>query len=99
MGSIESKYSNFRLLKFGALNCGPCIALAKARTLERVAEEFPGIGIKVMDCEDKNGEAPPGTEFEKASALAEEYEVSAFPTIILEARGVGEVWRVEEAVS
>ena len=29
MGSTESKYSNFRLLKFGALNCGPCIALAE----------------------------------------------------------------------
>ena len=97
--TTAEKYNNLRLLKFGAEGCQPCRAMAKARTLERIAEAFPGLKVQSYDCENAEGEVPEGSTYEEASQLADKYDVQAFPTLILEAKGAGEIMRIEDAIS
>lgn len=78
-----------RVIKFGGASCGPCIAMNKAKTLERLKDLFPELHIIKLDIYDADGESPEGSEYAKNDALSDEYNVDALPTIIFE-REVGD---------
>lgn len=60
-----------KLIKFGAKWCGHCVAMSKAKTLEKLAEKHPEIELIIVDV-DKNEE------------MADDYEVTAMPSIFFE---------------
>ena len=62
------------LMKFGAKWCGPCQALAKAKTLEKFAKAHPEVAIEKHDDTDKGSEA--------WGDLADKYGVKAMPTLV-----------------
>lgn len=88
-----------RLLKFGSKTCGACVAMSKARTLEKFAEAHPGVTVLALDIADEHGESPALGDYKKHYELSDEYEVTALPTTIMEVEGVGEVVRLEGAVN
>jgi len=73
-----------RLLKFGGASCPPCIAMDKAKTLERLKDEFPELTIVKLDIYNEDGEAPEGSDYAKNDALSDSYDVEALPTLIFE---------------
>ncbi len=68
------------LIKFGAKYCGPCVDLAKAKTLEKFARAHPEIRVEKHD----DNEA--GTS-QKWSDLADEYKIKEIPTLVWIAGG------------
>jgi thiol-disulfide isomerase/thioredoxin len=72
-----------RLFKFGAPTCSACVAMDKARTLEKFADKHPDIEIVKYELTDAEGEARAGTEFARNSTLADAYEVQALPTLVI----------------
>lgn len=56
--------------KFSSPHCGPCIALDKARTIERFAEAH------ASDVSSRN------VDVHEAEALADEFDIRATPTIV-----------------
>lgn len=69
-----------KLLKFGSKDCSPCVSMAKARTLERLAEKHDDLEV-VIDDDLSMGD--PETEAEKAAeARAEQYKIRSMPTLI-----------------
>lgn len=96
-----------RLLKFGSKTCGACIAMSKARTLEKFAEAYPNVQVVDLLIGDSRGDAPAlgdagntdGIDYKGNYSLSDDYEVTALPTTIMEIEGVGEVVRLEGAVN
>lgn len=62
------------ILKIGARWCGPCNALARARTLEKFAEKHPDIRVEIHDDTDA-GNA-------RWEEFADRWKVKALPTLI-----------------
>jgi thioredoxin-related protein len=99
--------TRFRFLVFSSKTCGPCIAMHKAGTLERVAQKYPNLSVTTLWISDASGESPSlasprnkdGIDYKANDKLSDRYKVSAVPTIILEAKGVGELARIEGAAS
>lgn len=88
-----------RLVRFGSLTCPACMAMAKQGTLDKFKAAHPDVQVVSYDVSDAQGKSPDGTPFEAAYKLSDEYEVTALPTLIFEAKDVGEVFRVEGAVN
>lgn len=89
------------LMKFGSKDCGPCKAMAKAKTLEKLAEKLPQIEIKLVDIQLEPPENLDGLD-EQAKhneELAQDYEVTALPTLVFEDEDGDELARHESAVS
>jgi thiol-disulfide isomerase/thioredoxin len=61
------------LRKFGALWCGPCKAMARAKTLEKFEGLHANVEVKVYDVDD-----------EAAEKLSDELDVQAVPAFIFE---------------
>jgi thiol-disulfide isomerase/thioredoxin len=91
---------SIKVIKFGGLSCPACLAMNKAKTLDRLAEDFPIVDVISLDVNDADGETPKGSKFDENYALSDEYEVDTLPTIIFEdAESGDELNRVEGAVS
>lgn len=85
-----------RFLVFKADNCSICHAMDQKRTIEDfVSANAPGIdsafswagdAIRRLSCADKDGETPDHTDYERSFNLSDDYSVTMFPTVILEAR-------------
>lgn len=93
-----------RLIKFGSKTCGACIAMDRAKTLEKFQERYPEVTILKLDISDEEGESPAprglgDINYKANYALSDEYEVTALPTLILELAGCGEVMRLEGAAN
>lgn len=93
-----------RLLKFGSKTCGACIAMDKARVLERLQSEYPHVKVVKLDISDEDGESPAPkamgeVDYKGNYALSDDYDVNALPTLILEAEGAGELIRIEGAAT
>lgn len=77
--------AKIRLLKFGATWCGPCKALARAKTLEKFAEKHPDVKLELYDVVDED-DLEEGQELTKdqvaTNELSAHYDVQAFPTIL-----------------
>ena len=67
------------LLKFGAVWCGPCVALSKAKTLEKFARAHPEVEVQKHDDTEKGSD--------KWSELADENGVKSMPTLVWKAGG------------
>jgi len=77
--------------------------MMKAKVLERFQEKHPEVAVVSLDVSDANGDSPAktldGVDYEKNSKVADDYEVTALPTIIFEVKGAGEVGRLEGAAT
>lgn len=88
------------IVKFGSKTCPACNAMDKAKTLEKVAEAFPGeVEIIKLDVADEKGNNRAGTTYDTAYKLSDDYEVESLPTIILFSEGGGELAREEGGLS
>ncbi len=67
------------LMKFGAKWCGPCIELAKEKTLEKFQRAHPEINVEKHDDTTKGSEA--------WDDLANEHGVKNIPTLVWKAGG------------
>jgi thiol-disulfide isomerase/thioredoxin len=63
------------LMKIGARWCGPCVAIAKHRTLERFAEAHDDIRIEVHDDSEAGGN-------KRWEELADRWKIKSLPTVI-----------------
>lgn len=88
-----------RLLKFAGESCSACVAMDRAQTLEKFASKHPGVRIVKLLVNDKDGESPAGTEYEKNYKISDAYGVEVLPTLILEVKNGGELVRFEGACS
>jgi thioredoxin-related protein len=78
-----------RLLKFDSKTCAVCISMAKKRTVESIAEEYPNVEVINLCIADAHGESPEGSTFEEAYAISDVLEVTQLPTFIIQdERGV-----------
>lgn len=88
-----------RLIKFGSRTCGACLAMDKAKTLTKLRDVFPELTVVELLIADSNGESPElgddGIPYQKNNEIADEYEVKALPTLVLEVEGYGEVGRID----
>lgn len=89
------EHPKMKLVKFSADFCGPCKAMEKAKTIERLIEKHPNVSAVNYSCANKEGDAPKGSEYAKNAARAEVYVVDAFPTLIFELESGGELVRSE----
>ncbi len=85
----------FRAIKFGSKTCGACVAMDRAKTLERLAEANPDLELVKLDIGDEEGDCPRGSTFDDAFKLSDAYEVESLPTIIFESLDGGELAREE----
>lgn len=88
-----------RLIKFGGLSCHVCIAMDQARTLEKFIERHPEVRLLKLDVNDKEGDSPDGSDFEKNFKLSDALGVEVLPTLIFEVKGGGELLRFEGAAT
>jgi thiol-disulfide isomerase/thioredoxin len=93
-----------RLLKFGSKTCGACIAMDKARVLERLQSEYPDVKVVKLDISDDDGESPApkamgDVDYKTNYKLSDDYEVTMLPTLVLEVENAGELGRIEGAAS
>jgi len=99
--------AKIRLIKFGSLTCGACLAMSKAKTLEKFRERHPEVSIVSLDISNRNGDSPAlgdatnpdPVDYKQNYALSDDYEVTALPTLVMEIEGAGEVFRVEGAAN
>ena len=98
--------TKMRLVKFGSKTCGACIAMERAKTLEKFASEFPDVQIIKLDVSDESGESPPAVpddptsiDYKKNYAISDKYEIEALPTLVFEVEGAGEIARIEGAAN
>lgn len=96
--TIDSK-PTVRLLKFGGESCSACIAMDKANTLEKFIAKYPEVKLLKLNVNDKDGESPAGTEYEKNYEISDAYGVDQLPTMVFELKGGGELLRFEGAAS
>ena len=97
---LKTKTRPVRLLKFGGLTCPPCIAMERAKTLERLTEDFAQVEVVKLDVHDAEHETPDGSLFAQNYALSDEYEVTVLPTLVFEDTETGdELGRHEGAIS
>ncbi len=73
---IPNKYAKdptkpIKLVKFGADWCGHCVAMSKSKTLENLAAKFTDVEVIIVDVE-------------KDEEMADDYEVTAMPSIFFE---------------
>ncbi len=89
----------FRLIKVGAPWCGPCQAMAKAKTLEKFGEKHPEVRVEEYTLSDEDGEegAKLSDAEKEANDLADEYDVEAIPTCIITDMDGNELARTDEA--
>lgn len=80
-----------RLIKFGSKVCPACLAMARAKTIERFIERHPELTLVTLDCFDENGEAPKGSAYETNNEIAEAYEIKNLPMLIFETDDGGEL--------
>ncbi len=76
-----------KILKFTASWCGPCQAMKKARTLEKLAEKY-GLELELHDVDTKKGDA-----------TADRFGVTAIPTMVLTGARGKELARIEGSAS
>jgi len=93
-----------RLIKFGSKTCGACVAMDRAKTLERFADKHPGITVLKLDVTNEEGDAPPAkalgeVDYAKNYKVSDDYEVEGLPTLVMEVEGLGEVGRIEGAAN
>lgn len=88
-----------RLVVFTSKTCGACVMLKKAGTLDAFAKAHPECEVTDLCVADEDGESPDGSEYAKNDELADEYEVTHLPTIVLETPDGGELIRIENPVS
>jgi protein-disulfide isomerase len=88
-----------RILKFAGESCSACVAMERAGTLEKFVAKHPTVQVKKLLVNDKDGESPTGTEYEKNYKLSDAYGVEVLPTLILEVKAGGELVRFEGACS
>lgn len=60
-----------KLIKFGAKWCGHCVAMSKAKILEKIAEKYTDVELIVIDVD-------------KDEEMADDYEVQSMPSIFFE---------------
>lgn len=60
-----------KLIKFGADWCGHCVAMSKAKVLEKIRDRHSDVELIIVDVE-------------KEEELADEYQVQAMPAIFIE---------------
>lgn len=66
-----------KLLKFGGTWCGPCVAMEKAQTLEKLAAGKSDLIVEVIDLPEEENEIETPNE-----TRANDFDVQALPTII-----------------
>lgn len=99
--------AKFRLIKFGSKTCGACIAMSKAKTLDKFKERHPEVSVVNLDISDSEGESPAlgeagnadGIDYKKNYSISDDYEVTALPTLVFEVEGGGEIFRIEGAAN
>lgn len=92
----DSPKAQFRIMKFGGKSCGYCVEMKANKVLEKFVTRHPEVKVVELDVNDENGEVT-GVEMEAAFELSDEYNADSLPTVIFEARGVGEVLRMNGA--
>ena len=88
-----------RLIKFGGESCHVCIAMERAQTLEKFIAKHPEVKLTKLDVNNKEGESPDGTHYEKNYKISDAYGVSVLPTLVFEVREGGELLRFEGGAS
>ncbi len=91
-----------RILKFGSKTCGACIAMDRAKTLEKFVERHPNVSIVKFDVSDEENESPKAAalgdvDYEANMKLSDDYGVEALPTLVFEVETFGEMRRMEGA--
>jgi thiol-disulfide isomerase/thioredoxin len=85
-----------KLIKFGSKTCPACKSMDRTGVLERIAQERD-VEVYNIDISDEQGDSPPGSAYEKAYEMSDEYDVTALPTLIVETPDGGELVRYEGA--
>ncbi len=82
------KFTEQRILIFQAEFCGICHGIERAKVVEKFLDKHypPKMPIVRLVCGDKDGEVPPGSDYEKNLKLSDSYAVEGFPTIIIEGK-------------
>lgn len=86
------------LIKISAESCGPCKAMAKAKTIERFVEKHGNVTFVPYSIADTEGNSDYG-EFKAAEKKTRKYGVSVVPTLIFEGPTGDELIRQEGGIS
>ena len=94
----QTKQTKLRLVKFGSPHCSPCVAMDKAKTLEKLQAKFPDLEVEkidlMLDPDFKDGLSDDQVKAMTANGdIADEYDVEAMPTFVFETDDGTEVHR------
>ncbi len=92
----------FRLVKISSPTCVPCVAMAKAKTLEKFEAKYPEVQVESHMVSEFDGEEDKVSEMseaeKEASDLCDQLDVQSFPTIIFFDAEGKELVRADEAL-
>lgn len=88
-----------RIITFSGESCPVCVGMEKAGTVAKFIAKHPEVKAKTLMINDKNGESPKGTEYEKNYELSDAYGVEVVPTLVFEVKEGGELLRFEGGAS